>query len=1507
MSLSAPIDYAEQLKRALIALRDLRARAEAAEAAVREPVAAVGIGLRFPGGVRGPAAFWRLLSDGVDAITEVPPDRWNMAEFYDADPEARGKISVRFGGFLDGIDRFDAPLFNVSPREAAMMDPQQRLLLEVAWAALEHAGIAPDALGGSRTGVFIGVASHDYLERVLAAGPQEIDSYVGSGNASSVAAGRLSYTFGLKGPCVALDTACSSSLVAVHLACQSLRAGECAMALAGGVNLLLSPTISINHSRARMLATDGRCKAFSASADGFVRSEGCGVVVLKRLADAQRDGDRVLAVLRGSATNHDGRTSGLTVPNGPAQQEVIRAALAQAAMGPAEVDYVEAHGTGTALGDPIEMGALAAVFGPGRPKERPLFVGAVKTNLGHCEAAAGVAGLIKAILAVGCGRIPAHLHFTRPNPLISWADMPWVRIPTTETVWPGGRGRVAGVSSFGFGGTNAHVVVGEAPPLKETEAPERGGDVLILAAKTGAALNALASRYSEYFSGADPAPWADVCYTAATGRAALAHRLAVTATDAAEAARKLSDLAAGSDPSGCWRGVVSGRPRIAFLFSGQGSLYAGMGSELLASSPIYRAAFEECCALVRHHAGWNLAEAVESAHMLARTEYGQVALFAVEYSLSRVWASWGIVPDAVVGHSVGEYAAACAAGALPLESAMALLIKRARLMGALGDGGAMAAVPGTLEDVAAVRAKHGVELAAVNSPRQVVITGERGAVDAAVADLKGAGLLAQALEVNQGYHSRQMEPMLADFGHAAEAMIPSGAPETRLSSRFISTVTGAPANIELATADYWIRQVRQPVLFAEALRALNAEGIDFLLEVGPRGVLVTLGQQTWPEGGGEWLLSLRPGRGDWAQMLESASRAWLLGAPVAWREVYRGFARPRAELPTYPFQGQRHWCAEPRRSEANTGLTYELAWEPVAPFSQVAAPARWRLSGGPDCWREELARELGRRGASVTKTGAVDAVGFIAEVGRSNDPVAAAGAECQRLLALVQNMLSLRSSARLWIVTRGAVAAAPGDGARLALAGAPIWAFARALALEHPELFGGSVDLPADEDSGDPARVVDAWCAAGTEDQLAWRSGGWLGARLRRLPLPEGSAAVRADGSYLISGGLGALGLRVAEWLIQKGARSLVLAGRRPPTPGVEAVLERLRAAGARIVARSLDVADAGEVRGLLDEVGESLPRLRGVVHAAGIAGYEPVAGLTDAALASVLRPKVSGAWALHEATRGMELDFFVLFSSVAAAWGSKGQAHYGAANGFLDGLAQHRRALGLPALSIAWGPWAGGGMATDAAQAQLARIGLPTLEAREALVVLERSLASGAAGLIAARVDWPRFQAVFESRRQGSLLAHLCGDPKPASGAPTPPESSAMFGELASLAGPARIERLRMLARAAIARVLRLPEGELPEPRQGFTEMGVDSLMAVEIRNQLAKDIGLKLPATLIFNYPNVEMLARHLATLVKPLPEPRPAAESASSENAEARALIAAMSEAEAEALLLKKLEEL
>ena len=1498
MTHAGPTDYAEQLKRALVGLKELRARAEAAESAGREMVAVIGLGMRFPGGVQDPEGLWRLLSDGVDAVTEVPPDRWSLAEYYDADPDAPGKILTRCGGFLEDVDKFDAGLFNVSPREAVAMDPQQRLLLEVAWTALENAGIAPDSLADTRTGVYVGIGSHDYLERLLSAGPEGIDSYVGSGNAHSVAAGRLSYTLGLQGPCLALDTACSSSLVAVHLACQGLRAGECALAIAGGVNLILSPTISINHSRARMLAPDGRCKAFAAAADGFVRSEGCGLVVLKRLSDARRDGDRVLAVLRGSASNQDGRTSGLTVPNGPAQQAVIRAALAQAGLQPSDVGYLEAHGTGTALGDPIEMGALAAVFGPGRRTEAPLYVGSVKTNLGHCESAAGVAGLIKAILSVNRGLIPPHLHFTRPNPLIPWDENPWVRIPTEETPWPSTVSRVAGVSSFGFGGTNAHIIVSEPPRLDVSAVHERSGEVLVLAAKTEAALRSLAGRYVSYFSRSGPVRWPDVCHAAATGRASLPHRLVVTGASPIEASGKLAAFAAGAASRECWSGVVSGPPKVAFLFSGQGSPYEGMGRELLATNKVFREAFAECGALVRKHAAWELAPVIESADKLAQTEFGQVALFAVEYALCRLWASWGVKPDVVIGHSVGEYAAACAVGVLPLDVALPVLIARAQLMGALGEHGAMAAVHGSVHDVAAVLAKHGVEIAAVNSPKQVVITGRGAAVHAAVDDLKKGGLKAVILDVRQGYHSRQMEPMLEDFERRAAAALAAVRPADVASARMISTVTGLAVADELATASYWVRQARSPVLFAEAMRALHAERIDLVLEMGPRGTLVSLGQQNWPDAAGEWLLSLRPGRNGWAQMVESAGRAWAQGAPVAWSEVYSGFSRPSADLPSYPFQGQRFWCAGAARPGQRLQCTYEIKWEAVTLGAPAAVPARWLLAGGTAGWRAELAAELKRRGAEVVQEGQIDAVAFLQNEYEVQDPARAACADCERLRVLTQDMLRTGARARLWVITRGAVAAVAGDDIRQAPASAPVLAFTRAFALEHPELVGGTIDLSATRDARDAEKVVDAAAAEAMEDRLAWHGRGWLGARLLPLNLPAASAEIRENGSYLITGGLGALGLSVAEWLVKKGARSLVLCSRGKAATAAETVVARLRDSGADVVIRSADVADTGALRRLLDEIASSRPPLCGIVHAAGVAGDAPVEDLTQEALANVLRPKVAGAWALHECTLGMDLDFFTMFSSIAGVWGSKGQAHYGAANSFLDALSLHRRTLGLPALSIAWGPWAAGGMATENALAQLSRVGVQALETGAALEVLERAIGSSVSVVVAAQVDWPQFRSLVESRRPGSLMAHLSEE---SANHPKANVLRALRSELDTLGSQSGTGMLKDFVEITVAGVLRLQEGNRPEPRQGFSDMGIDSLMAIEIRNRVGAGLGLSLAATLVFNYPNIELLTRHLGALIWPHPGPKVSAGTSE------QARIESMSEAEAEALLLRKIEEM
>ncbi len=1203
---AAATDPAEQLRKAVRALKALRARVEAAEDAARAPVAIIGLGLRFPGEADTPEKLWALLRDGVDAIREVPRERWDIDAYYDADPAAPGKMSVRQGGFVTGAAEFDAGFFGISPREAVHMDPQHRLLLQTAWEALEQAGIAPDRLAGTPAGVFVGICNQDYTQLLAARGLDLIDPYVGSGNAHSVAAGRLSYTLGLQGPALAIDTACSSSLVAVHLAVQGLRAGECNLALAGGVNLLLAPLITVNHSRARMLAPDGRCKTFDAAADGFVRSEGCGVVVLKLLAEAQRDGDRVLAVIRGSAVNQDGRTSGLTVPSGPSQQAVIRAALRQAGVAPGEVDYVEAHGTGTALGDPIELGALAGVFGSDRPENSPLWVGSIKTNLGHAESAAGVAGLLKVVLALQHGAIPPHLHFKEPNPLVDWSALP-LEIPTRNFAWPaGGRPRIAGVSSFGFGGTNAHLVIGEAPAVP-VAAPvdERGGATLVLAARSDNALRALAGRQAEFLARATE-PWSAVCETAATGRAAFAHRLALSAENAPAAAALLAGLARGEHPAEISAGVVGEAPKVALLFSGQGSLYAGAGRELYATHPVYRAAVEECRAVIQAQAGWDVVTALESEERLARTEFAQVALFVVELALTRVWQAWGVRPAVVAGHSVGEFAAACAAGVLTTEAALTLLIARARLMGALPEDGAMLAVQAGEAEVAGLLARHGVELGAVNSPRQVVLTGANTAIRNACEDARGMGWRAQLLPVKQGYHSRQMEPMVAEFRRMAEA-VPFGTEPA--ACRFVSTVSGRMTAGELATANYWVEQIRRPVRFGLAMETLRAEGIDIVIEAGPSGVLVALGQQTWPPGTGEWLTSLRPGRGDQAQLRESAGRAWVRGATVDWQAVFPRGGRRRVALPTYPFQNRRYWFEERTAPvpATTTVPVHVIEWEAQArPASSPPVGGPWYLRGD----NGSLAAELRRRGWDLTEGPADGARSVVLVAGGT-------AADLPQLLATVRAM---QAPARLWIVTRQAVAIAAPDAAELVPEASIAWGAGRVIALEHPELRPRRID----RGTGVTAAVLaDELGAASDEDEVALRADGRWVPRLQARALPMAAFWARADATYLITGGCGVLGLRVAEWLVGCGARHLLLLGRRAPPAGIEPALARLRAGGAAVHVRAADVADRAALAAVLAECGATLPPLRGVFHAAGVAGFQPLASLDAAACAAVLRPKL--------------------------------------------------------------------------------------------------------------------------------------------------------------------------------------------------------------------------------------------------------------------------------------------
>ena len=868
---------------------------EPAARAAAEPIAIVGMACRFPGGATDPERLWALLRDGVDVVGPVPRDRWDTDALYSPDPDAPGKLYMREGAFLERVDEFDPALFGISPLEASTMDPQQRLLLEVAWEALEHAAIAPDSLRGTRTGVFVGLMYQDYLTRQLRErGAEGIGPYLGTGSTFSAAAGRLSYVLGLQGPSLTVDTACSSSLVSVHLACQALRNEECGTAIAGGANVIVSPEAAINLSKARMLSPTGRCRTFDASADGYTRGEGCGLIVLKRLSQARADGDRILGLIRGSAVNQNGQSNGLTAPNGTAQRALLRQALAVAGVTPEAVGYVECHGSGTPLGDPIEVESVLAVYGR-RPADAPLAIGSVKTNFGHLESAAGICGLMKAVLALQHREIPPHLHLRAVNPRIDLSSAPVV-IPTTRTPWfTAPAPRLAAVSAFGFAGTNAHVVL-EAADEPVPAASEPGPQVLTLSAATEPALAALAARMADALvSGADVA---DVCYTTNVGRATLAHRLAVSGDTPAA---MVAALRAGTGAASRARGVVpfgAGR-RVAALFTGQGIRAAAEGRRLYAREPRFRATLDQLDAALRPHLGAPLASLLfDEGAPLDRTEFAQPALFALGYALADLWRAWGVEPSVLVGHSVGEVTAACVAGVFSLDDAIRLVTSRARLMQALPAGGAMAAV--FAAESWALSALAGFErtlaIAAVNGPTEVVISGDKRDLLYVLDRARLDGIDTAELPVSHAFHSPLMRPMLDAFGETL-----GGLTFRRPSRSIISTVTGRAVSDEMSGPDYWLRHVMEPVRFAEAIDAVRAQGEPAFLEWGPQPVLAGLVARTHADAVTAHGLATS----------DALATLYVHGVGIDWTAVHRPFRRRRVTVPSYPFQRERHWLPAP--------------------------------------------------------------------------------------------------------------------------------------------------------------------------------------------------------------------------------------------------------------------------------------------------------------------------------------------------------------------------------------------------------------------------------------------------------------------------------------------------------------------------------------------------------------------------------------------------------------------
>ncbi|MDG5805266.1 SDR family NAD(P)-dependent oxidoreductase [Streptomyces ossamyceticus] len=1488
-----------------------------------EPIAVIGIGCRFPG-AHGSEAFWELLREGRDVIADWPADRgWDTARLYHPDPDRPGTTYSRSGGFLTDVGGFDAEFFGISPREALAMDPQQRLLLETCWEAVEHAGIDPASLRGRPVGVYVGTNGQDYSLRLNGA-PDVSEGHALTGNTASVMSGRVSYALGLDGPALTVDTACSSSLVTLHLAAQALRRGECAQALAGGVTVMTTPKLFVEFSRQRGLAPDGRCKAFGAGADGTGWAEGVGMLLLERLSDAERHGHRVLAVLRGTAVNQDGASNGLTAPNGPAQQRVIRAALADARLTPDDIDAVEAHGTGTRLGDPIEAQALQTVYGQSRSAGRPVWLGSVKSNIGHTQAAAGVAGVIKMALALRHGVLPATLHAAEPSPHVDW-ETAGLRLLTEATPWPQtDRPRRAGVSSFGISGTNAHVIVEQAPtgPVgrqpqdvrsRSAQLPSTPGRFvrtlpLLLSARTPAALRAQAARLATHLDAHPDLPLPDVARALAVGRPALDHRAALTTDDRTAARAALDALAVGGPAAALLTGTVA-TGRTAFLFPGQGSQRPAAGARLYRDEPAFAEALDEVLTHFAPHLDVPLrdllfaAEGSPEAGLLDRTRYTQPALFALEVALFRLLGHWGVVPDLLLGHSVGELTAAHVAGVLDLPDACALVAARGALMEQLPDGGAMVAVEAAEDEVAA-HLDDSVAVAAVNGPRSVVLSGDEDAVVAVAETFRARGRRTRRLSVSHAFHSPRMDGMLDAFREVA-AGLSYGEPRIPV----ISNLTGRPASAEeLASPDFWVRHVRGTVRFLDGVRALADAGATTFLEAGPGGALSALLTECLPDG--EAIPLLPKDRPESPAVLDALARLHVRGVAVDWPAGAGSATSDRhVDLPTYPFQHERFWpqptppggtdpvwdligAADAPAVAESLGLTehaplsdvlpaltawrsrheeeaesarhhYRVDWQPLPTRAAGRLDGTWLLVAPDDADADLVAScgaAVGESGARVTvlRT-APDSTGR--ELGEHlSDDIAGVVSLTGRLpltVGLLQALGDHGSRARLWCVTSGAVATGPDEAPDPEQA--QVWGLGRVAALEHPDRWGGLVDLPERPDTA----ALRALCAclsgeSSPEDQIAVRQSGVLGRRV--VPsAPVGAPAWVPQGTVLVTGGTGGIGAQVARWLATRGAEHLVLTGRRgPQAPGAAELRAELQASGTRVTIEACDVADRSRLGALLDRLRADGDTPRAVFHAAGTVTDTRIEHCTPAQLRAELAAKAEGADHLHHLLADTPLDAFVLFSSIAGTWGSGGQGAYAAANAHLDALAARRTAAGLPATSVAWGPWQGTGMAAGDAGRALSRHGLTGLPPAVALGALGRALAAGETHTVVADVDWARFVPVFTSARPSPLLEPVTVEPQAAS---RPQEHTQSWQErLASLSAAEGRRLLVELVGQEAARILGHTSADRVDPERPLREIGFDSITAVELRNRLVRATGLNLPVTALFDHPTGTDLAHRI-----------------------------------------------
>jgi acyl transferase domain-containing protein/aryl carrier-like protein len=1478
------VDY---LKWVTTDLHRTRQRLAEAEAADREPLAVIGMACRYPGGVRSPQELWDLVAAGTDATGDFPVNRgWNVDELYDPDPAATGHSYTRRGGFLPDADEFDAALFGLSPREATATDPQQRLLLETAWEAFERAGLPPVSLRGADVGVFAGVMYGDYASR-LGRAPAQYEGFIGNGSAASVASGRISFTFGLEGPAVTVDTACSSSLVAIHLAGQSLRRRECSLALAGGVTTMATAGLFVEFSRQRGLAPDGRCKSFSDAADGAGFGEGVGLVLLERLSDALRNGRRILAVVRGSAVNQDGASNGLTAPNGPAQQRVIRKALSDAGLQPAEVDAVEGHGTGTTLGDPIEAQALIATYGAGREPGRPLWLGSVKSNIGHTQAAAGVAGVIKMVMSMRHRTLPGSLYADDPSAHVDWSAGT-VALLSGSRPWPdAGRPYRAGISAFGISGTNAHVILEQAPepaapaepvasaePGRPAEADAAGTRALpfVLAGHSAEALAGQAVRLREFLRDRPDAPLPGLAHALIATRSLLDERAAVIAADQAGLLRGLDALRDGAAHPAVVRLPKRGTGgRTAFLFTGQGSQRPAMGSELYAAHPVFAEALDAVCRHLDPHLDRPLREVMfalsgPDTGLLDQTRYTQPALFALEIAVYRLLEHWGLRPDFLIGHSIGELAAVHAAGVLNLEDACELVAARSRLMQAMPEGGAMVSVRASERDVLPLLSgrENLVSLAAVNGPASVVLSGDRDATLEIARALKAQGYKTRRLRVSHAFHSPHMAGAMSQLSAVAATL---AFHEPRIP--VVSNVTGQLAELDqLGSPDYWAAHLRGAVRFADGIDCLAKRDVTAYLELGPGAVLAPLAHDclTWSgtPSAALTLPTLRPDRPEDVSIAAALAQVHAYGAEVGWPAFFGGGPDGDLELPTYPFQRSRYWldAPDPTRESAPGGAD-TLLWETVegedaAALARVLgvgaaeesalrallpALAAWRrrpgwrhrvgwqpvpersplLSGGwllhgtagaaDEPARSAAAAALSDRGAMVLADADPAMAGVLCLPTAAETPPES----LRRLDGLLAAVAEVGAAVPVWFATRGAVAVE-----RLDPAQDPDWVAVRAAARDAFADRGravGLLDLPHESDARTWERLAAALAGSAQGEDVALRRSGGYARRLLRAPFDPVSAdlAWKPRGTVLISGGFADgedLGVHAARRLARAGAPHLLLLA-----PGaadsLTALAWELRGHGAHVTVAACDPADRTALAELLAAVPDELP-LTGVVHTASQPG-DPLPALLD------------------ELTGPAALDAFVLFSRLPEDFAATAVA----VEPQLGVLVARRLAEGRPALAVAWGPRGGtDGVAPGAAMSVLDEaVGGP-----DRFVLIAALPTAGAAPA--------RPYAFFHALPE--VAAGLDADG--AGG------DADLVTRLRRADGPEADGLLVEVLRRETAAVLGHSSATAVGDDCNLLELGLSSFTAFELTDRLHAAIGVRVSPVAVFDYPTLPQLAGYL-----------------------------------------------